>query len=177
MKFSDLISLFTPRVIAMFVLSVAGAVVLAIAFGRVVNAFNRYSTGWKALTQRFPATDFHKFGEKYKRQSGFFGSNSNNNCVYGMFLIELAQEGFLVTANFASTPILIPWSAITNILEVDMFGMGTHIEITVDYEKKLSFTVPKDALTVIQENVPAERLHKAVFSELLKNSLLNKPSN
>jgi hypothetical protein len=177
MKFSDLFTLFPPRIIAILALSAAGAVVLAITLGRVGNALNRYSTGWKALTQRFPATDVHKIGGRYKSQRGFFGSKSNNNNARVMLLVELAQEGFLVTPHFDKTSILIPWSAITNILEVDMFGMGTYTQIVVDYEKRVKFTVPKEALIAIQENVPAERLHKAAFSELLKNCLLNKPSN
>jgi hypothetical protein len=171
MKFSDYGPLFTPRIIGIIVLITAGLIALGIAFVRGANAYQRYWTGWKALTQRFPAADVHKFGGRYKRRSGFFGGSSKN-CVSGMFLIELAQEGFLVTANFARTPILIPWSAIRDITEMNVFGFMSMNEITVDYEDKLSFTIPKDALTAIQESVPAERFHKAVFSELLKNTLL-----
>ena len=52
------------------------------------------------------------------------------------------------------------------------------VYITVDYEKKLQFTIPKEALIAIQENVPPERLHKAVigFSELIKD-FPDKPQN
>ena len=175
MNFSDYSPLFTPRIIGILVLTTAGLIAGGMAFVRGVNAWNRYCAGWKALTQRFPATDFHKFGGRYKRQTGFFGSG-RNRAFADMFLIELAQEGFLITANFARTPILIPWSAILDVSEVDMFGLFSRVELTVDYETRLRFTIPKEALTAIQENVPSERLHKAAFSELIKNRF-NQPPN
>jgi hypothetical protein len=175
MKFGDYSPFFTPRIIDIIVLITVGVITLGIALVLGINAFNRFCTGWKALTQRFPATDVHKFGGRYKRQTIFFGSSSR--AATRGFLIELAQEGFLITANFARTPILIPWSAISDVTELDIFGLFSRVEVAVIYETKLKFTVPKEALTAIQEGVPAERFHKAVFSELLKNTLLNKPRN
>jgi hypothetical protein len=171
MRFSDYSPLFTPRIMGIFALFTVGT----IAFGVVIiwgfNAFGRYSTGWKTLTQKFPATDFHKFGGRYKRQLGQFGTGLRRTT--GGFLIELAQEGFLVTANFARTPILIPWSAIRDVNELDVFGLLSSVKLVVDYEPGLSFTIPKDALTVIQGNIPAERLHKTVFWDAIR-SLLQK---
>jgi hypothetical protein len=157
MKFSDYSPLFTPRIIGIFALFTVGTIAFGIAVLWGFNAFNRYCTGWKALTQRFPAADAHKFGGRYKRQLGRFGTGLRRTT--GGFLIELAQEGFVVTANFAHTPILIPWSAICDV-KPDMFGLLSRVELVVDYEPRLSFTVPEDALTFIQENIPAERLHK-----------------
>ena len=184
MNFSDYSPLFTPRVIGIFALIVASAVALGIVLLRGYEAFGRYCTGWKALKQKFPARDVHKFGSRYKGRTGFFygcggvwGSSSSHQSVSG-FLIELALEGLLVTANFDRSPILIPWSAICDVTERDMFGLLSVVYITVDYEKKLEFTIPKEALIAIQENVPPERLHKAViaFSELIKH-LPDTPQN
>jgi hypothetical protein len=74
---------------------------------RGLRAMLKRQTGWKALTQRFPATDVHKFSGRYKRQTGCFDEGPEN-AVSGQFLIELAQEGFLVTPYFARrSPILI----------------------------------------------------------------------
>ena len=156
MKFSDYSPLFTSRIIGIFALFTMGTITFGIAVLWGFNAFNRYCTGWKALTQRFPAAEAHKFGARYKRQLGRFGTGLGRTT--GGFLIELAQEGFVVTANFAHTPILIPWSSICDVRS-DMFGLLSRVEIVVDYESRLSFTFPKDALTFIQENIPAERLH------------------
>jgi hypothetical protein len=164
---SDYSPLFTPRIIGIFALFIVGAIAFGIAIVCGFNAFSRYSTGWKALTKRFPATDVHKFGGRYKRQRGRFGSGLR--ATTGGFLIELAQEGFLVTANFARKPILIPWSAIRDVTEMNMFGLTTRVEITVDYEQILKFTIPKDALTSIQENIPATQFHQTNFLELIKN--------
>jgi hypothetical protein len=171
MKFSDYSPLFTPRIIGILTLFTVGTIALGIAILKGFNAWNRYCTGWKALTQKFPAADAHKFGGRYKRQIGRFGSGTKR--ATGGFLIEMAQEGFLATADFARTPILIPWSAIRDITELDMFGLFSSVELVVDYEPRVSFTVPKDALTVIQENVPAERLHKTVFWDAIRSRFQN----
>jgi hypothetical protein len=172
MKFSDYSPLFTPRIVGILALFTVGTIAFGIAILWGFNAFNRYCTGWKALTQRFPSADAHRFGGRYKRQTLFFGSGTRTSS--GGFLIELSQEGFLITASFTRTPILIPWSAISDVTEVDMFGFFSRVEVTVIYESKLRFTIPKQALTAIQESVPAERFHKAIFADLLKSTLISK---
>jgi hypothetical protein len=160
--------------LAIAILIVPGVIALGIALLRGLYAIFKYQTGWKALTQRFPVTDVHKFGGRYKRQTGYF-DRGPRNAVNGQFLIELAQEGLVVTPNFARrSPILIPWSAIRDVTETNLFGMRSVVLMTVDYEKELKFTIPKDALTAIQENVPAERLHQGMsFSELIKKRFYN----
>jgi hypothetical protein len=158
-------------------------IVFGIAVWSGFCVFAKLGTGWKALTRRFPATDVHKLGKKYAGQDGYFKRKSWNSpfCLFRLFLVELAQEGLLVTAYFARrSPILIPWSDIQKVEDEDtgMFGSST-VEITVDYERErhMTFSIPREALTVIQENVPAERLHKAAsFSQLIKNRLNNPPN-
>jgi hypothetical protein len=173
MKNADYRFLLAPQYIALFVLIVAAAIAGAIALKRIFNALTRKATGWRALTQRFPAIDAHKFGGSYKKRNGIFGNNECN----GFFLIELAHEGLLITADFDRTPILIPWSAISAIDESSIFGFITMVHLTVNYERKLIFDVPKDALKAIQENVPAERFHQTNFFELVKQNLLNNHKN
>jgi hypothetical protein len=151
----------TPRIIGLIILTVLGAIALGIASLRGLRALLKYQTGWKALTQRFPATDVHKFGGRYKRRTGYF-DRGPDNAVSGQFLIELAQEGLLVTPCFARrSPILIPWSAIRDVSEANLFGLYSAVLVTVDYEKPVKFHLPTDALRAIQENVSAERFHKA----------------
>ena len=158
------------------VASIAIAIGITLVGGFCV--FAKFFTGWKTLTRRFPATDVHKLGKKYTGQNGYFDRKYMNSpfCLFWLFLVELAQEGLLVTAHFARrSPILIPWSDIQNVEIKDVA-----VEITVYYERderdRVKFTIPKEALTEIQENVPAERLHKAAsFSELIENRL-NNPS-
>jgi len=64
-------------------------------------------------------------------------------CLFGLFSVELAQEGLLVTACFARrSPILIPWSEIQNVEIKDVA-----VQITVYYEREESetakFTIPR----------------------------------
>ena len=160
---NDYNSLITPRGILAISLMVLIAIGFGIAVLRIFYLTSKWIAGWKALTRRFPATDVHKFGDKYKGQTGVFGHKFANSptVIRSQFLIELAQEGLLVTPNFAKrSPILIPW---TDICDVS----GT--TLTVNYENQLKFTTPEEALTAIQESVPAERLHKAEsLSQLIK---------
>jgi hypothetical protein len=85
----------------------------------------------------------------------------------------------LVTGYFARRlPILIPWSEIQSVENIDMAGCST-VLVTVHYEgeRRMVFDVPKEVLTIIRDNVPAERLHKTdSLSQLLKNRLNNPPN-
>ena len=171
---SEYDSLLTPRTIAVMVSFTFGLIALGVAFLRGLNALTKYQTGWKALTQRFPATDVHKFGARYKKQAGVFGSG-RGSVVSGAFLIELAQEGLLITPNFAARfPILIPWPAIRDVSEMNLFGLYSTVLLTVDYEKPVKFHLPTDALKAIHENVPAEKFHATgSFLDLIKQRVAN----
>ena len=157
----------------------------AIALGIVLVGgfcvFAKVFTGWKALTRRFPVTDIHRFGKKYTGQTGYFNRKSWNRpfCLSSLFSVELAQEGLLVTALFArNSPLLILWDDIRDVDDSDVFGWPT-VLMTADYERgvvdhnrEVIFSIPKDALTVIQANVPADRLHKTgSLSQLIKNRM------
>jgi hypothetical protein len=170
MKNTDYSFLLAPQYIGLFVLLVAGAIACAVALSRLGKILARKATGWRALSQRFPASDVHKFGGSYKNRNGIFGGGSKVN---KSFLIELAHEGLLITADFDRTPILIPWSAISAIDEMDVFGFTMMVNLTINYERRLIFDVPKDALKVIQENVSAERFHETDFFQLVKKMMLN----
>lgn len=165
---TDYSFLLAPQYIIIFVLMVAGAIACVVAISRLLDVFARKATGWRALTQKFPASDVHKLGGSYKKQNGRFGNNEWNNS----FLIELAHEGLFITADFDRTPILIPWSAIKDVTELSIFGFVAGVNLTVNYESRLNFDVPKDALKAIQENVLPERLHQTRFSDLLKSKLV-----
>jgi len=148
------------------------AIAIGIALVGGFCVFAKFFTGWTNLTRRFPVMDVHGLGKIYAWQNGYFTRKFMNRplCLFGLFSVELAQEGLLVTAYFARCSlILIPWSEIQNVEIKDMT-----IQITVHYERDESetakFTIPTEVLTVIQQNVPAERLHKATsFSELINN--------
>jgi hypothetical protein len=170
MKNTDYSFLLAPQYIGLFILMAVGAIACAVAISRFGNALTRKATGWRSLTQKFPASDVHKFGGSYKKRNGIFGGG---NQVNKSFLIELAQEGLLITADFDRTPILIPWSAISAIDEMDFIGFTMMVNLTICYERRLVFDVPKDALRAIQENVSTERFHERSIFELVKKKMLN----
>jgi len=124
----------------------------------------RLLTGWKTLTRRFPLVDVHRLGEKFEATGDFA-------CIRGSvkgFLVELTQEGLLVTARFAAkSPVLIPWPDILQVKEFESlagwlpWSSGQNIQVIVRYEKSLWFNLPKEALAAIQTHIPAERFHKA----------------
>jgi hypothetical protein len=68
-----------------------------------------------------------------------------------------------ITADFDRTPILIPWSAISDVAEMNVFGFVAMVNLSVNYERRLSFDVPKDALKTIHDNVPTNVSTKPSF--------------
>jgi hypothetical protein len=151
-----------------------------IVFGVLVycgfSIFARFFTSWKTLVQKFPVVDVHKSGRKYSGRDGHFDAPSQNRPFHldYYFTIEIAQEGLLITPYFVwCSPILIPWGDVQRADDTDVLGLSK-VRISVDYgkERKATFGLPKEALTAIQESVPAERLHKTEsFSQLIKNRL------
>ena len=148
--------------------SVALAIGIIYVFGG--RAFTVWNVDWKALARKFPATDVHKLGESYSMQDGFYNCGGSSAALNYSFNIDIAKEGLLITGNFAKhLPILIPWADIRDVEYVDL---SSQVRITVNYEneRRMTFRLPKEALTVIQQNVPT-RLRKTSFSQLIKNRL------
>jgi hypothetical protein len=116
----------------------------------------RKMSGWDALAKRFPSGDVHKFGSEFRRCTGYFGRSGGVTVKYG-FCVKCAQEGLCVTANFArGLPILIPWSAVREIRQVDNI-LGGMLMVFADYESQVHFNLPKAALMELQKNIPANR--------------------
>jgi hypothetical protein len=134
---------------------------LVLTFWWGVNALLKRQTDWDDLAQRFPAEEVHKLGGRYKRRDGFFG-RGRRLALKGMFLIELAQEGVLVTASFARpAPILIPWSAIRHVSETRLGGMYSAVLMSVKYDREVKFHLPDEALAAMGQKVPAEHLDQS----------------
>ena len=163
-----------PVMAALVAGTVIGAVIVWLwLFTRFIP---RKMSGWDALAQRFAATDVHKFGGRYKGCTGTFGE-CRGGSINGAFRIEFAQEGLLVTASFAKrSPLLIPWSSIREVEVVELpFGL-TKVFVTVDYEKRVRFHLPKDALAGLQQNVSADRFRAPTsVMDMIKNRLRNPP--
>ena len=49
--------------------------------------------------------------------------------------------------------------------------MGSVLTVTVENEWTLQFYLPKDAVPIVQKNIPAERFHKQSFGDLLGSRL------
>ncbi|MGD0769975.1 MAG: hypothetical protein ABSB42_17455 [Tepidisphaeraceae bacterium] len=136
--------------------------------------FFRKISGWDALAQRFPPMKIRALGAEYRVKGSCGRLRSGRGSGGKFFQIAFAQEGLLVTASFASeSPILIPWSSIRQVSGADFGSWGGDVCVRVDYEKTLLFHFPKDALAVLQQNVPAERIQKFATSvgELLRNRM------
>jgi hypothetical protein len=163
-------------VLGLFILAgIIGVIFLFVWFA--TRFIPRRISRWDTLVLRFPANDVHKFGGRYGGCSGFFGNHRRNNDVSSAFLIEFAQEGLAITANFAKkSPILIPWSAIREVEQIDGgFAPGAVI-VNVDYETRMGFFLPKPALEDLQKNLPGTRFSepKTLFG-FIKERFQNRP--
>ncbi|HTV49184.1 MAG TPA: hypothetical protein VMG59_12150 [Phycisphaerae bacterium] len=157
---------------AIALLIVVGIAVLGNTLLRGSRLLFRKLSGWKALTQRFPVKIIHMSGEKYRAHGECVNFRFRHSGLYKPYLIELAQEGLLVTASFASgSPIFIPWSSVGGVSVIDLDHLGTAVGVTVDYEKIMRFELPNAALTTIQKNILAERFQKVTSSPLSTVSL------
>jgi hypothetical protein len=77
------------------------------------------------------------------------------------------------------SPILIPWSKITEVAvsEARVFGVQQYITLTVEWETRLQFSLPPEVLPTIEAGVSADRFRKietAPLSELLKERWKNR---
>ena len=133
------------------------------------------AAGWKALVEKYPASEIERPGEIFKNLNGDIGSTRFNRA----FDVQLVQEGIRVSPNFAPRfPILIPWSKITEVTvsEVRVLGHEQNILLKAEWEKTLHFSLPRKTLPAIQAKVAADRFQKIeigslpeLFKERLKN--------
>ena len=129
-------------------------VLIVVVLWRGNSLLTKWNVAWTLLTKKFPFREVHKLGMKYSRQDGYYNRRGSSESLNYMFCMEVAQEGLLVTAYFARRlPILIPWADVQSIEEVDL---TSQIRFTVNYEgdRRMTFRLPKEALTVIQQNLP-----------------------
>ena len=130
------------------------------------------STGWNRLVEAFPPTEFERPGDTFKKMSGWIGSME----LRQGFQVQLIQEGLRICAFFAAhSPILIPWSKISEVQvsEGRFLGYEQNLLLTVEWEKQLQFSLPPAVLPTVQKNVPADRFRKiktpASIGELVRD--------
>jgi len=117
------------------------------------------SAGWKELVLKFPAPEIQRPGDTFKNMSGWIGSMEFRRG----FQVQLIQEGLRICAFFAShSPILVPWSHISEVQvsEGRFLGYEQNILLTVEWDKRLQFSLPPAVLPTVQQNVPAGRFRK-----------------
>jgi hypothetical protein len=154
------------------------AVIGFIALGSILlfkgfSPITRKVCGWDKLARKFPPPHIDKTGETF-RAGGFFGDRIQYDARGRAqpFTVEPAQQGLLITANFASdAPIFIPWIGIREASWVDEGSMGSVLTVTVENKWTLQFYLPRDAVQIVQENVPVERFHQQSLGGLLSNRL------
>ena len=154
------------------------AVIGFIALGSMLlfkgfSPITRKVCGWEKLARKYPPPHIDKTGETF-RAGGFFGGRIQYDARGRAqpFTVEPAQQGLLITANFASdAPIFIPWIGIREASWVDEGSMGSVLTVTVENEWTLQFYLPKAAVPIVQKNIPAERFHKQSFGDLLGSRL------
>jgi hypothetical protein len=154
------------------------AVIGFIALGSILlfkgfSPITRKVCGWDGLARKYPPPHINKIGERFQAD-GFLGGRLQyvSRGRAQPFTVEAAQQGLLITASFASdAPIFIPWTGIREASWVDEGGMGSVLTVTVENERALQFYLPRDAVQIVQENVPVERFHQQSLGDLLSNRL------
>jgi hypothetical protein len=139
------------------------------------HALAAQTAGWKNLVEKFPATEIERPGDTFKKQTGWIGNTEFSR----NFTVQLIQEGMRICPFFASrSPLLIPWSKITEVTvpQGTVFGVQQYITLTVEWEKQFKFSLPPKVLPTIEANVSMSRFRKieiAPLSELVKERWKN----
>lgn len=162
----------SPVVAALIALGMVAAVLLWVRGMRWLSA---KMAGWENLAQTFPAPEMERPGAHYENMSGWIG---NAEFERG-FALQLVQEGLLIRPGFAARrPVLIPWANVKEVAvsDVRLFGRQQHLLLTLDWEKRLKFSLPAIALPVIEKHVPPKRLHNvgSLWEQLKKRGGVDK---
>jgi hypothetical protein len=141
-----------------------------------LRGMEKKTSGWDALQQKFPAREVTKPGIAFKHRSGFFGPTRQGQ-VANAFLLEFAQEGLLITPDFAKdSPILIPWSGIKEVQTIEPALVKTMIIVSVDYETRMHFHLPEAALSSLRQYVPIDRFRQPQnLVDEIKTRIKNRP--
>ena len=139
------------------------------------KALSAKTSGWKALVEKYPASEIERSEDIFKNVNGDIGSTRFNRA----FDVQLVEEGIRVSPSFARRfPILIPWSKITEVTmsEAHVMGHEQNILLKAEWEKPLHFSLPQKTLPAIQAKVAADHFRKIeigslpeLFRERLKN--------
>jgi hypothetical protein len=160
---------------AKVLLIVIGLVAAVFVWIWFANAMAAQMAGWKKLVEKFPAPEIERPGDTFKKQSGWIGSTEFRRG----FTVQLIQEGMRICPSFAShSPILIPWSKITEVAvsEARVFGVQQYITLTVEWETRLQFFLPPKVLPTVEASVSADRFRKieiVPLTELVKERWQN----
>jgi hypothetical protein len=177
---TEFVKLFMTIEFAKVLLIILGLVAAVFVWMRFTNAMAAQMAGWKNLVDKFPATEIERPGEIIKKLTGNIGSTEFRRS----FTVQLIQEGLLVRPGFAArNPILIPWSKISEVAvsEGTVFGREQYLQLAVEWEKRLLFSLPPQVLPALEKNVPADRVRKVKvpptsLGDLLKEGWKNRKS-
>jgi hypothetical protein len=175
---TEFVKLFLTIEFAKVLLIILGLVAAVFVWIWFTNAMAAQMAGWKNLVEKYPAPEIERPGDTFKQQSGWIGRADFNR----VFTVQLIQEGMRICPYFASrSPILIPWSKITEVavFEARVLGHQQNILLTVEWEKQLQFSLPPKVLPTIEASVSADRFRKneiAPLSELVKERWKNRKS-
>jgi hypothetical protein len=114
-----------------------------------------WGCGWKSVRERFPAWVPQTSGETYKGQFGGLILGSTRYSLRGL-KVGVAPGGAYLYPSFARrSPCFIPWSSIRRAAV-----RGASIDVTVEYEQSFNFTLPGEALRVLEANLAPDKMQR-----------------
>jgi len=114
-----------------------------------------WGCGWKSVLERFPAWVPQTSGETYKKQFGGIVVGSTQYSLRGL-KAGVAPTGVYLYPSFARrSPCFIPWSSIRRAAV-----RGASIHLTVEYEQAFDFTLPSQALSVLEANLEPGKIQR-----------------
>jgi hypothetical protein len=163
-----------PMVLRLLFAIMVVAAVVAVAWlaWTAWGVFLRWFTAWKFLAAKFPLTNFPAAAQlptiaRYTRQGGYYYRGGSSAPLNHSFCIEISPQGVRITPRFARRlPIFVPWSAIASVEEVHIVPQ-VQIKLEYDGGRHINFWMPRQALDLIEQQVPAERIRKTTIGRLI----------
>ncbi len=118
-----------------------------------------WGCGWNSVRERFRAWVPQTSGETYKGQFGGIIVGSTRYSLRGL-KVGVAPAGVYLYPSFARrSPCFIPWSSIRRAAV-----RGASIHVTVEYEQSFDFTLPSQALSVLEANLEQGKIQRGLPS-------------
>jgi hypothetical protein len=119
------------------------------------NHLLRVTSGWKSVRERFPAPGHPGRADIYERQFLGVGRTSSGESFRGLTVGVTPSGAYLYPSFARGSPCFVPWPSVRRAAV-----RGSSIHVVVEYECPFDFTLPGEALPVLEAALGPEKIQR-----------------